>query len=224
VPDVGPDVTDVAPSVADPGPDAVGRDVGTSNGGSTAAESRETTSPIPVASSAPATAGDPAAAAAAAQVQYTHTGHRYVLGYGPDFFGIWDRTSPGTPAERYPRTDDGWRQAWTRFAGMEPNHAPVQQAGTPAPAPAWGTSAAPADNDALQYTHSGQRYLLGYGRTFFGIWDRTAPAAPVERFGRDDAGWQRAWQRFTALETHYTEVGLGGAGGGSAAPPGPAGS
>lgn len=154
----------------------------------------------------------------ASQVQYTHSGHRYVLGYGVDFFGIWDRTSPGAPAERYPRTDEGWRQAWIRFAGMEPHHTTVQQ--EPASTtPAWGAPAAdgPPDNDALQYTHSGQRYLLGYGRTFFGIWDRTAPAAPVERFGRDDAGWQRAWQRFTSLETNYAEVGLGGTSGSSSA-------
>ena len=151
----------------------------------------------------------------AAEVQYTHSGHRYVLGYGADFFGIWDRTAPGAPSERFARTDDGWRQAWTRFAGMEPDHAAVPQSGA-ATASQWG-SASPTepDNDALQYTHSGQRYLLGYGRTFFGIWDRTAPAAPVERFGRDTAGWQRAWQRFTSLETNYSEVGLGGA---SAAP------
>jgi hypothetical protein len=164
----------------------------------------------------PATSVGPAAS----QVQYTHSGHRYVLGYGADFFGIWDRSAPGTPAERYPRTDEGWRQAWTRFAGMEPHHAPVQQTGQPAAAPGWGAETAPADSDALQYTHSGQRYLLGYGRTFFGIWDRTAPATPVERFGRDDAGWQQAWQRFTSLETNYAEVGLGGvAGGGSSASP-----
>ena len=84
---------------------------------------------------------------------------------------------------------------------------------------AWGstdtpaTAGSPTDVDAVQYTHSGQRYLLGYGRSFFGIWDRTAPAAPVERFSRDDNGWQAAWRRFTQLETHYTEVGLGGTSG-----------
>jgi hypothetical protein len=175
------------------------------------------------AASQAASAAAAAPSPAAAQVQYTHSGHRFVLGYGADFFGIWDRTSPSTPAERYPRTDEGWRQAWTRFAGMEPHHEPVPQAGQPAASPAWGAAAAPADDDALQYTHSGQRYLLGYGRTFFGIWDRTAPAVPVERFGRDDAGWQHAWQRFTSLETNYTEVGLGGASGGGS-PAGPAGS
>jgi hypothetical protein len=197
--DPSPSVTTPTPSVTSPTPSPV------------AASAAET--PVPAASGAPA----------ASQVQYTHSGHRYVLGYGADFFGIWDRSAPGTPAERYPRTDDGWRQAWTRFAGMEPHHAPVQQAGQPAGAPAWGAAAAPTDNDALQYTHSGQRYLLGYGRTFFGIWDRTAPAAPVERFGRDDAGWQQAWQRFTSLETNYAEVGLGGVSGGGSSAAGPIG-
>ena len=178
------------------------------------------TSPSPVA--APVTqSATPASAPAASQVQYTHSGHRYVLGYGADFFGIWDRGAPGAPSERYPRTDEGWRQAWTRFAGMEPHHAPVAPAGQPAPGAA---AAAPADNDALQYTHSGQRYLLGYGGTFFGIWDRTAPVTPVERFGRDDAGWQQAWQRFTSLEANYTEVGLGGVSGGGSSAAGPAGS
>jgi hypothetical protein len=127
-----------------------------------------------------------------------------VLGYDPDHFGIWDRQSPSAPAERFPRTDDGWRQAWTRFISMEPNNVAVPQ---PGPAAA---VADPTDSDVMQYTHSGQRYLLGYGRSFFGIWDRQMPNAPLERFARDDAGWAAAWRRFTQLETHYTEVGLGG--------------
>ncbi len=73
------------------------------------------------------------------------------------------------------------------------------------------------DTDAMQYTHSGQRYLLGYGQSFFGIWDRQSPNSPMERFARDDAGWAAAWRRFTQLETHYTEVGLGGGSAGSTA-------
>jgi hypothetical protein len=139
-------------------------------------------------------------------IRYTHSGYRYVLGYGPDHFGIWDRQSPSTPAERFPRTDDGWRQAWTRFVSLEPNNVAVPQPGQSAPA------TDPTDSDVMQYTHSGQRYLLGYGRSFFGIWDRQMPNAPLERFARDDAGWAAAWRRFTQLETHYTEVGLGGTG------------
>ena len=163
-----------------------------------------------------------------AQIRYTHSGYRYVLGYGADFFGIWDRQAPATPAERFARTDEGWRQAWTRFAGLEPNHVAVPQTGVGAAGVASGAggaaaSAAPAatvggaptaidpdDHDVVQYTHSGQRYLLGYGRTFFGIWDRQSPMAPVQKFPRDDAGWAAAWGRYTEIEPHFTEVRLGG--------------
>jgi hypothetical protein len=150
---------------------------------------------------APGTAdASEATASATTEVRYTHSGYRYVLGYGADFFGIWDRQSPSTPAERFPRTDDGWQGAWTRFVGLEPNHVAVPAAG--------GGATSPVDDDVMQYTHSGQRYLLGYGKSFFGIWDRQAPAVPVERFNRDDAGWAAAWHRYNQLETHYTEVGL----------------
>jgi hypothetical protein len=155
-------------------------------------------------------------------VRYTHSGYRYVLGYAADDFGIWDRQSPAAPVERFPRTDDGWRQAWLRFAALEPNHVAVPQGGSAAPATGSGWAAttpstggatpAGSDTEAVQYTHSGTRYLLGYGRSFFGIWDRTAPAVPVERFDRNDAGWADAWRRFTQMETNYTEVGLGGTG------------
>jgi hypothetical protein len=145
---------------------------------------------------------------AAGSVQYTHSGYRYVLGFGPDFFGIWDRQSPSAPAERFARSDDGWKEAWTRFSSLEPSHVAVPQAGLSAGGPTPDAH----DTDVVQYTHSGQRYLLGYGRTFFGIWDRQAPTTPVERFTRDDAGWRLAWGRFTSLETHFTEVGLAGGG------------
>ena len=150
-------------------------------------------------------------------VRYTHSGFRYVLGYGPDSFGIWDRQSQGGPIETFPRTDEGWRNAWIRYVALEPNHVEVPAASGPVSAPAastgWqgGTAAAPepGDDQVLQYTHSGVTYLLGYGRTFFGIWTRSDPSAPMERFARDDAGWAAAWRRFTALESNYTEVRLG---------------
>jgi hypothetical protein len=153
------------------------------------------------------------AAEEASNVRYTHSGFRYVLGYGADFFGIWDRQSPSVPTERFPRTDDGWRQAWLRFAELEPNHTTVPNDGassTPTPSPSSaGAAMDPSDTSALQYTHSGTRYLLGYGRTFFGIWDRQSPNMPVERFARDDAGWAAAWARYTQMETTFTEVKLG---------------
>ena len=155
-----------------------------------------------------------------ASVHYTHSGFRYVLGYAAESFGIWDRQSPGGPVETFPRTDDGWRSAWIRFAGLEPDHVPVGQGGeqpvesgggahsTPQVAPAPD----PSDDQVLQYTHSGSSYLLGYGRTFFGIWLRSDPSRPLERFPRDDAGWAAAWRRFTTIESNYAEVGLGSSG------------
>lgn len=152
-----------------------------------------------------------------ATVRYTHSGYRYVLGYGPDFFGIWDRQSPSAPADRFPRTDEGWRSAWTRFSSLEPKNVAVPDQGdastatatttaTASPTPSGTTSMDPVDDTALKYTHTGQRYLLGYSRTFFGIWDRQAPQTPIEKFARDDAGWAAAWNRFTSIETHFAEV------------------
>jgi hypothetical protein len=55
------------------------------------------------------------------RVEFTHSGERYLLGYSGDHFGIWDRNSPAQPTERFPRTDDGWRQAWQRYVAMESN-------------------------------------------------------------------------------------------------------
>jgi len=151
---------------------------------------------------------------ASGDVRYTHSGYRYVLGYTADSFGIWDRQSPAEPSERFQRTDEGWREAWLRFIALEPNNTAVDQAESQ-PSPGRSTPADaivmdPDDVAAVQYTHSGSRYLLGYGRTFFGIWDRQAPTTPVEKYPRDDAGWAAAWGRFTQIETNFTEVSLGG--------------
>ena len=158
----------------------------------------------------------PSAGAGIAQ-KYTHSGYRYVLGYGADFFGIWNRENPSTPTERYPRTDQGWRDAWSKFVQLEPNHMAVPD-GAAAGATAGGVPSttpggiAPqiqmdaSDTAVLQYTHSGSRYLLGYGQTFFGIWDRQSPATPMERFPRSDDGWAQAWRRYTQVENNFTEV------------------
>jgi hypothetical protein len=166
-------------------------------------------------------------------VTYTHTGQQYVLGYGGDFFGIWDRQTPDVPAERFARTDDGWRQAWTRYASLEPSNAPIDQAAasthtttttapttgsaTPgatqaaaAPIQSAGLTATTAGTAAMQYTHSGQRFLLGYGADFFGIWDRNQLSEPVRRYPRTDEGWRQAWGEFVAWEPNSVEVGIGG--------------
>jgi hypothetical protein len=65
-------------------------------------------------------------------VGFSHTGYRYLLGHGADFFGIWDRQAPGPPIQRYPRTDEGWGTAWQHFVSLEPGGQPV---GSPIGAP-----------------------------------------------------------------------------------------
>jgi hypothetical protein len=69
----------------------------------------------------PTSGPEPSAAGAYQTVRYSHSGHRFVLGYGSDFFGIWSRDAPGPPVERFPRTDEGWAAAWTRFSALEPH-------------------------------------------------------------------------------------------------------
>jgi hypothetical protein len=179
----------------------------------------DTSVPSDIVTTPTATGGAPSSSS----VQYTHSGYRYVLGYGADLFGIWDRQGPGGPVEQFPRTDEGWRNAWIRFVSLEPDHVPVgsEQGSSPLGGAAaqpgvQPSGASPAtdlsDNQVLQYTHSGSTYLLGYGRTFFGIWLRSDPSRPLERFSRDDDGWASAWRRFTAIESNYAEVGLGSPG------------
>ena len=66
-------------------------------------------------------------------LRLSHSGDRYMLGYGSDFFGIWDRRTPGPALQRYPRSDDGWGEAWGRFAAMEPHSIAVPHQGIPPP-------------------------------------------------------------------------------------------
>lgn len=74
-------------------------------------------------------------------------------------------------------------------------------------------------NEALQFSHSGTRYLLGFGQEFFGIWDRQAPGDPVERFPRTDEGWREAWLRYISIEPTHAEVGMPVASGPRVEPP-----
>jgi hypothetical protein len=74
---------------------------------------------------------------ALAEITYTHTGNRYVLGYGTDFYGIWDRESPSDPTARFPRTPEGWGEAWQQYVALEPGAVTVATAPvTASPPPA----------------------------------------------------------------------------------------
>ena len=78
-----------------------------------------TPAPTPAtAQPAPAAAQPPVAEA---KIEFTHTGSRYLLGYAPDHFGIWDRNTPQQPVEKFPRNDDGWAAAWARYSSIESN-------------------------------------------------------------------------------------------------------
>ena len=60
-------------------------------------------------------------------IRFSHSGYRYILGFGADFFGIWDREVAGGPLQRYPRTDQGWSEAWRSFTALEPNSVEVSR-------------------------------------------------------------------------------------------------
>ncbi len=82
------------------------------------------------------------------------------------------------------------------------------------PADTWSspTQQLPAQagpTDKVEFTHSGQRYLLGYGPDYFGIWDRNAPAVPAYRFTRSDDGWAQAWQQYVAIEKNFMDLRTG---------------
>jgi hypothetical protein len=66
-------------------------------------------------------------------LRFSHSGERYILGYGREFFGIWDRTVAGPAVLRFPRTDEGWNEAWGQFTAREPRAMPVPTGGTPPP-------------------------------------------------------------------------------------------
>jgi hypothetical protein len=91
-------------------------------------------SPSPATPPAATPAATPAAAPAArapeilspprtpspnATITFSHEGPRFLLGYTPQYYGIWDKQAPGPPAQRFPRTDQGWQQAWEAFIRRE---------------------------------------------------------------------------------------------------------
>lgn len=98
------------------------------------------------------------------------------------------------------RTGAGEEVSSASPAGSTPG--PTQRISTVAAAEA--TSTAP--NDKVEFTHSGERYILGYGLDYFGIWDRQSPSAPRERFPRTDEGWRMAWGRYTTIESNWMDL------------------
>jgi hypothetical protein len=110
--------------------------------------------------------------------------------------------SSSTPAQAAPST---FQSAPAQAAPAQ--SAPAQVA--PAQASAQSTPAAAPADTKTEFTHTGSRYLLGYGGDFFGIWDRNAPQQPIERFPRNDQGWATAWARYASIETNWMDLRTG---------------
>ena len=91
--------------------------------------------------------GEPTAGTAVADEgrpqQLTHSGTRFALGYGADYYGIWDTQNPGAPVQRFAKTPQGWEEAWRVFSAWEPSGSALGAAGYGGSA---GTLAAQATN------------------------------------------------------------------------------
>lgn len=54
-------------------------------------------------------------------------------------------------------------------------------------------------------SHRGEKYEIGRGKRFYGIWVVGAPYdAPVDRWPENRDGWQQAWARFAVIEVPGT--------------------
>jgi ABC-type transport system involved in multi-copper enzyme maturation permease subunit len=59
--------------------------------------------------------------------------------------------------------------------------------------------------EKVTISHRGERYEIGRGKRFFGIWAIGAPESdPIDRWPENRDGWEQAWTRFVALETPGT--------------------
>lgn len=94
---------------------------------------------------------EPAGTVGEGAVRFSHSGERFILGYGEHFFGIWDRNVAGGPAAKFPRTDEGWTEAWNEYTKWEQRFLPVSPE---------GTLAEPAAADEVRPTRSLARAVV----------------------------------------------------------------
>lgn len=57
------------------------------------------------------------------ETELTHRGHVFGLGYGPDFYAVWDLRVAGDPVARFERTPIGWEAAWRKFQELDSRQA-----------------------------------------------------------------------------------------------------
>src|SRR5690349_12571901 len=54
-------------------------------------------------------------------------------------------------------------------------------------------------------SHRGEKYEIGRGKRFYGIWVVGAPYdSPVDRWPENRDGWHQAWARFATIEVPGT--------------------
>jgi hypothetical protein len=78
--------------------------------------------------------------------------------------------------------------------------ASLPRAALGAPLAAGSAAKSPLPPGVLGFSHAGAQHLLGYGKDFYAIWDRKAPATILKRFPRNPDGWTKAFQAYSELE------------------------
>lgn len=59
--------------------------------------------------------------------------------------------------------------------------------------------------DKAVISHRGEKYEIGRGKRFYGIWVVGSPYdAPVDRWPENRDGWHQAWARFATIEVPGT--------------------
>lgn len=155
---------------------------------------------------APSAPGPPPPAQIAAEqppgLAFTHTGSRFVLGYGADFCGIWDRLAPGPPVRVFPRTEDGWAQAQFTFLTWEPQAAP-SRAGVPA-VPAGSAGSRLGRRTVVVGLLAGLVVLLGIGAAVVAL---IAPSPPKARCPNPPCGRPPTGQPLVTGTVYQSDLG-----------------
>ncbi len=54
--------------------------------------------------------------------------------------------------------------------------------------------------DGVTFLYAGDRYFLGQGDGYYGVWDLTAEGGPLQRFSMTTDGWHAVWATYSTLE------------------------
>ena len=141
------------------------------------------------------------AAASTGDVRYTHSGFRYVLGYGGRLLRHLGPPVPERPVRAVPAHR---RRLAAGLAAVRPRSSPTTSRSTSRaarrrrrrPRPRAGVAMDPDDTAAVQYTHSGTRYLLGYGKD---VLRHLGPAGAADAGRAVPARRRRLGRRVAAL-------------------------